>query len=75
MDCELKQSLHDFMKLVQCGGIRSYYDNEAPEEYSYNDSYIIHNFFCLCEEVGAKLLKEDVEGAEKLIAGAKDFVF
>ncbi len=67
MDLMLKNMLGQLQVLTQCGGIRSYYDNEAPEEYQYKDSTKVHNFLSICEEVAGELLDEDINQAEWLI--------
>lgn len=67
MPDELKKMLSDYEDLVVCGGIRSYYDDYAPEEYEYADSSIIHNFFSRCEELVWDLKEENIKAAEERI--------
>ena len=67
MDLMLKNMLDQLSVLTQCGGIRSYYDNEAPKEYQYKDSTKVFNLLSTCEEVAYHLKKEDVDMAEWLI--------
>lgn len=69
MDLMLKNMLEQLGVLTQCGGIRSYYDVEAPSEYAYKDSPTVFNFLSCCEEVAYSLKEEDVVAAEDLITG------
>ena len=69
MNDELKEMLGKFIVLTQCGGIRSYYDEDTPSKYDYRDSHTIHNFFSICEEIGIALEDEDIDKAEEMIYG------
>lgn len=64
---ELKQMLDGLIGLAQCGGIRSYYDTEAPDHYKYADSSVIFNYLSELEEVAYCLENGDIEGAENYI--------
>ena len=67
MPHKLESMLDELLGLVECGAIRSYYDSDAPEEYKYKDSKIIHNLFCALEEMAFSLEKGNVAEAEDRI--------
>ena len=56
--------------LSECGGIRQYFDGERKDVCTY-DSYIIHNYFALCEEICGYISKREYETAEQMI---KDYI-
>ena len=69
MPDELQEMLTTASLHCSCGYIPSYYDREAPEEYRYADSVLVHNFFSVAEEVCDYLLEEKIEAAEGIIKG------